>query len=257
MSITQTIILSLIEGLTEFLPVSSTGHLILTSNLLKIAQTDFLKTFEIVIQFGAILAVLYLYLPTVFKDFSLWPKIIVAFIPTAILGFVFYSLVKNLLLGNTFITLQALFFGGLFLIGLEFTHQEKEHHLDQLKNIDYKQSFLIGLFQSISMIPGVSRSAASIVGGLLVGLKRSAAIEFSFLLAIPTMFAAASLDLYQSHLLLDSSQIFTLLLGLIVSFITAIISIKFLLNFVKKHSFIPFGIYRIILSLAYYLIIIR
>lgn len=257
MTIIQAIILALVEGFTEFLPISSTGHLVLTANLLKLTQTDFLKTFEIVIQLGAILAVVYLYFPTFTKNFTVWLKILTAFIPTAILGFIFYSFIKNFLLGNTFITLQALFIGGLLLIGLEITHQEKEHHLDQLKNIDYKQSFIIGVFQSLSMVPGVSRSAASIVGGLLVGLKRSVAVEFSFLLAVPTMLAASVLDLYQSHLNFSSNEIVLLSVGVFISFITAVVAIKFLLNFVKKHTFIPFGIYRIVLSVLYFLILLN
>ncbi len=251
------LIFSLVEGFTEFLPVSSTGHLILTAKLLNLTQTDFLKTFEIFIQLGAILAVVFLYLPTFLKNTHLLSKLIIAFLPSSILGFFFYPLIKNFFLESPIIVLQALFVGGILLIIIEIIHREKEHHLDQLSQLSYRQSLIIGIFQSLSFVPGVSRAATTIVGGLLSGLKRSAAVEFSFLLAVPTMLAATSLDLYQSQLAFTSSQTITLTIGFIGSFITAVISIKFLLNFVKHHTFIPFGIYRIILSLLFWTFIIR
>lgn len=257
MSIFHSIILAVVEGITEFLPISSTGHLILTSNLLGINQTDFVKSFEIIIQLGAILAVIYLYLPSFLSHRNLWPKLVAAFLPAAIIGFTLFKFIKGFLLGNTLVTLLSLFIGGLLLIILELIHREKEHHLDEVSQLDYRQAVTIGIFQSFSIIPGVSRSATTIVGGLLVGLKRRAAVEFSFLLAVPTMLAATTLDLYQSQFSFTPDQLTAIAIGFIVSFITAVFSIKFLISFVKKHTFIPFGIYRIALSILYWLIIVR
>lgn len=256
MSYLQAVILAIVEGVTEFLPISSTGHQVLVANLFHIPQTGFVKTFEIFIQLGAILSVVYLYFPTLAKSVDLWKKLLVAFIPSAIIGSIFFKFITGTLLGNPLITLQALFWGGALLIILEITHQEKEHHLDQLGDMDFRQALLIGIFQSFSVIPGVSRAAATIVGGLFVGLKRRAAVEFSFLLAIPTMFAATTLDLFQSPLNFSTMEIANLGIGFIVSFLVALVSIKFLINFIKKHSFIPFGVYRIVLAVIYFVVII-
>jgi undecaprenyl-diphosphatase len=185
MTYLHAIILGLVEGITEFLPISSTGHLILTSQVLGIANSDFLKSFEIVIQMGAIGAVVALY----FKKFFSIPiiiRLICGFIPTAIIGFTLYPFVKGYLLGNTTIVVLALALGGLFLILFETFHHEADNVEQAITDITYKQAFLIGLFQSIALIPGVSRSAATIVGGLSLGLKRVTVVEFSFLLAVPT-----------------------------------------------------------------------
>ena len=248
-------ILSVVEGLTEFLPISSTGHLILASDLLKITQTDFVKSFEIIIQLGAILAVLVLYWKK-FLEVKLWPKILTAFIPTAIIGLIFYKLVKDVLLGNTAVTLIALFLGGIALIVLEMYFKEKDRPTKKLEQISLKNSFLVGLFQSISIIPGVSRSASTIIGGLICGLDRKTAIEFSFLLAVPTMFAASALDIIETQLNFTQNEIICLILGLFGAFITAIFAIKFFLKFIQNHTFIPFGIYRIVLAILYYLLVI-
>jgi undecaprenyl-diphosphatase len=254
----NSIILSIVEGITEFLPISSTGHLILTSNILNIAQTDYVKDFEIIIQLGAIFAVIFLYSKTLLTSKETWTKIIVAFLPTAVVGFVLYKFIKHFLLGNTYITLFALFFGGIALIILELLYKEKERHIDKIENMSFKNAFLIGIFQSFAVIPGVSRSAATIVGGLFLGTKRKTAVEFSFLLAIPTMFAASTLDILKSNFFSYSSdQYLFLLVGFVGSFIIAILAIKFFLDFIKKHTFIPFGIYRIIISILYLLLIVR
>lgn len=256
MDILHSIILGSVEGLTEFLPISSTGHLILASNLLKIAQTDFVKSFEIFIQLGAILAVVSLY----FKDFlniKKWPPIIIAFIPTGIIGFILYKFIKTFLLGNTMVVLASLLIGGILLILIEYLHKEKDGSVETLENITYKQAFLIGTIQSLSVIPGVSRSAASIIGGMLLGLKRKTAVEFSFVLAVPTMIAASGLDLIKSHQTFTANQYQILVIGFITSFIVAIIAIKFLLKFVQTHTFIPFGIYRIIVAILFWILIIK
>lgn len=257
MNFFHAIILSIVEGITEFLPISSTGHLILASDLLKLQQTEFMKSFEIFIQLGAILGIVVLYWKTLIKNIEIWKRIIIAFIPTGILGIVFYKIVKTFLLGNVMVTLLALLIGGILLIILELVHKEKDNHKEKIEDISLKNAFLIGLFQSVSMIPGVSRSAATIVGGLILGTKRKTAIEFSFLLAIPTMIAATGLDLVKSNLSFDSGELSLLAIGFIGSFIVAILAVKFFLDFIKKHTFIPFGIYRIILAILFYLFIIR
>lgn len=253
----QVAILSIVEGITEFLPISSTGHLILTSSLMKIPQTEFIKSFEIIIQVGAIFAVIFLYWQTLIKNIEVWKRILIAFIPTGILGFVLYKIVKTFLLGNVVVTLLALLIGGILLVILELVHQEKDHHKEKVEDINLKTAFLIGIFQSISMVPGVSRSAATIISALFLGTKRKTAVEFSFLLAIPTMFAATVLDIAKSNFQFNSNEITSLIIGFIGSFIVAIIAIKFFLNFIQEHTFIPFGIYRIILALLFWFFIIR
>ena len=257
MNFLHAIILSIIEGITEFLPISSTGHMVLASKILDIQQAEFVKSFEIIIQLGAILAVVFLYWNTISKNINVWKKVITAFIPTGIIGFVLYKIIKNVLLGNSVITVYALLIGGILLIVLEKIYKEKEHHADNIEKISYKNAFLIGLFQSVSIIPGVSRSAATIIPALLLGTKRKTAVEFSFLLAIPTMLAATALDLVKSNLSFTMSEYFILITGLIVSFVVALFAVKFLLNFIKNHTLIPFGIYRIILAIAFWLTVLK
>jgi len=251
------IILSIIEGITEFLPISSTGHMILTSKFLNVTQTDFVKSFEIIIQLGAIFAIIFLYWKTITKNLGVWKKIITAFIPTAIIGFLLFKIIKNYLLGNSLITVIALLVGGILLIILEKTYKEKDHHAENIEKISYKNAFLIGVFQSISVIPGVSRSAATIIPALFLGTKRKVAVEFSFLLAIPTMFAASGLDIIKSNFSFTFPEYSVLVVGFIGSFLVATLTVKFLLNFIKKHTFIPFGIYRIILAVVFWLAILR
>jgi len=255
MNLIHTIILSAVEGITEFLPISSTGHMILVSKLLGIQPSDFTKTFEIVIQLGAILAVVVLYSKKLLTGWNLVKKLLVAFIPTAIVGFTLYPLIKGVLLGNSSITLNALFWGGLALIGIEQFLKKKKTDANSQSEISYKQALIIGTFQSLSVIPGVSRAAATIVGGLLTGLDRETATEFSFLLAVPTMFAATGLDLYKSRHLIAQTGYLTLLLGTFLSFIFAILAVKFLIGYVKKHDFTAFGIYRVTLSLIFWIFV--
>lgn len=258
MTLFNSIILSIVEGITEFLPISSTGHLILTSNILNIAQTDYVKDFEIIIQLGAIFAVILLYSKKLLTSKDVWTRIIVAFLPTAIVGLVLYKFIKYFLLGNTYITLLALFFGGIVLIILELLYKEKEHHIERIEDMSFRNAFLIGVFQSLAVIPGVSRSAATIVGGLFLGTKRKTAVEFSFLLAIPTMFAASGLDILKSNFFSYTfDQYLFLFVGFIGSFIIAIITIKFFLDFIKNHTFILFGIYRIIIAILFFLLIVK
>lgn len=257
MDFVQAIILAIVEGISEFLPISSTGHLVLTSEILGIPQTDFVKSFEIIIQLGAILAVVTLYWRKLINNPIIWQKIITAFIPTAILGFIFYNIIKQFLLGNPLVTVLALFIGGIILIILEKMYKEQPHHLEQIEKISTKQALGIGLIQSFSMIPGVSRAAATIIGGMFLGLKRTTATEFSFLLAIPTLAAATGLDLIKSNFAFSSQEYMLITIGTFCSFITALIAVKWLIKYVQKNTFIPFGIYRIILAIIFWILFIN
>ena len=255
MNMLHVLIFGIVEGITEFLPISSTGHLMLTAKLLQIGQSEFVKSFEIAIQLGAILAVVVLYWDKLIKGWEIWKRLLVAFLPTALIGVILYKIIKRYLLGNNEVVLWSLFIGGLFLIIFELLHREKEDTIEELSAISYSQALAIGLFQSVAMIPGVSRAAATIIGGLVVGLKRKTIVEFSFLLAIPTMLAATALDLLKSAQVFKSEQFVSLGVGFVISFLVAIIAIKFLLTFIKRHSFILFGVYRIIIALAFWFII--
>ena len=250
------IVLSVVEGITEFLPVSSTGHLILAADLLGIQQTNFVKSFEIAIQAGAILAVVSMYFKTLAGNRTVCSRLAVAFIPSAVLGFVFYTFIKEFLLGNTAITLAALFLGGITLIMLEYIYREKENNIEKIENMGLWQAFGIGMFQSISMIPGVSRAGATILGGLFLSLKRKTAVEFSFLLAIPTMLAATALDLLENGFQFNSKEYTLFAIGLIGAFFTARITVAYFLRFIEHHTFIPFGIYRIALSLVFWAFVV-
>ena len=251
MGFVDSVILGVVEGVTEFLPISSTGHLILASALLHLEQSNFLKSFEIIIQFGAILSVVVLYWKS-FLNPEILKKITVAFIPTGVIGLLLYKIIKTYLIGNEAVVLAALFLGGVALIVFEMFHTEKETATTHTEQMTYKQAALVGVFQSISIIPGVSRSAASIVGGLLLGMKRTAIVEFSFLLAVPTMLAATGLDLVKNASAFSLDQFWVLLVGFIVSFVVALFSIKFLLAFVRRRNFVPFGVYRIVVSLLFF-----
>ncbi|MDD5454722.1 MAG: undecaprenyl-diphosphate phosphatase [Candidatus Ratteibacteria bacterium] len=258
MNLFTSVILGIVEGVTEFLPISSTGHLILTSSLSQIDQSEFLKSFEIAIQLGAILSVVVLYWKSFIFEREKLGKVIAAFIPTAIMGLIFYKVMKVYLLGNQGIVLWALFIGGILIIVLEYFYSKKKRNIKEISSVTYKQAVLIGLFQSVAMVPGVSRSAATIMGGLMLGINRKTIVEFSFLLAIPTMAAAVGYDLIKTAVSFTKEQFVYLFIGFIVSFLTAMIAVKFLLSFIRKNNFIPFGIYRIILSiLLWYLLYIK
>ncbi len=266
MNIFEALILGVIEGVTEFLPVSSTGHMILASHLLNIGTDLFTKSFEIIIQLGAILAVVYMYRQKVFRNFNLMFKVGVAFLPTAVIGLALYSLVKKYLLGNVYVVIASLFIGGIIIILFEKKYGEKgtlsavpqpalsdPADKDTLTNesVSLKQALYIGLFQAIAMVPGVSRSAATIIGGQIVGLSRKVIVEFSFLLAIPVMFAATALDLYKHHESFSSDQVTLLAVGFVTAFFVALIAIRTFLAYIQKHSFVVFGVYRIVLAIVF------
>lgn len=260
MDLSSVIILGIVEGITEFLPISSTGHLILTSKLLSLTDSEFLKTFQIVIQLGAILAVVVLYWRKLLINKEILKRVTVAFLPTAVIGLIFYKIIKTYLLSNALLVVYSLFIGGIILIIFEWWYKnnfKKKELIDDIEKISYKQSVLIGVFQSLAMIPGVSRSGATIIGGLGLGLSRVLIVEFSFLLAVPTMVAATGLDLIKNWNIFNSNQeILLLLIGFIVSFVVAIFSIKFLLSFIKKYDFSSFGLYRIIIAIIFWWLII-
>jgi undecaprenyl-diphosphatase len=255
MDLLQSLLLGVIEGITEFLPISSTGHLILATEFLGIPHTEFQKSFEIIIQLGAIFAVVALYWKA-FLDLEVLKRLFAAFIPTAVIGFVLYSFIKSALIGNTTVVLWMLFLGGIALIIFELFHREREDATEHTADMSYTQAVLIGFFQAIAVVPGVSRSAASILGGLLAGLKRTTIVEFSFLLAVPTMIAATGYDIIKSASVFSTDQFGLLAAGFISSFIVAMLAIKFLLAFVKSHTFIGFGIYRIALAALFFLFIL-
>lgn len=257
MNIFQSIILSAVEGISEFLPISSTGHMILASKLLNVAQSGFVKDFEIIIQLGAILSIVVLYFRQFLKNKEVWKRVLVAFLPTAVIGFVLFKFIKTFLLGNLYVTLTSLLLGGLALIFLELIYKEKDHHAGSIEKITIRNAFLIGIFQSIAVIPGVSRSAATIVSALFLGTKRKAATEFSFLLAVPTMLAATSLDLVKSNFSYTLNEWLVLTVGFVGSFVVALVIVKWFLKYIQNHTFIPFGVYRIILAILFYLLIIR
>lgn len=249
MTFLDSITLGVVEGLTEFLPVSSTGHLILAGSLLGIPDNHFTSSFEIAIQLGAILAVLTLHLSS-FLNLALLKKIVVASLPTGIIGFTLYPLVKEYLLQNEIIVITALFLGGVALIVFERRYADRQN-TKELAELTYKDAFIIGCAQTLAIIPGVSRSAATILGGLGLGICRVAIVEFSFLLAVPVIAAATGLDLLKNGDSFTPREWEVLAVGFIVSFIVALVSIRWLLHHVRNHSFTAFGVYRIALSVLF------
>lgn len=250
MNFLDAIILGIIEGLTEFLPVSSTGHMILAADFLRLQNQEFLKTFEISIQIGAILAIVCLYARRLIGDTALYKRLIVAFLPTALVGFLFYKIIKTYLF-NPIVVAAALIIGGVILVAIDKTVSDRGEARSAAKDLTYRSAFFIGLFQSVSVIPGVSRAAATIVGGVFNGLGKKQATEFSFLLAVPTMFAAAGYDLFKVSTGLTVREYLLIGCGGIVSFVSAWIAVKLFLRFLDRHGLAPFGYYRIILGLIF------
>lgn len=258
MNLLDATILGIIEGLTEFLPVSSTAHLILGAKLLNLPQSEFVKSFEIIIQLGAILAVLTLYFRSFF-NLEIIKRVIVGFLPTAIIGLLVYKKVKEYL-GNVSVVLAALLIGGIILIIFEVYHRNLRKMGKVVEGSDTMtmgQCVIIGVCQCFAFIPGVSRSASTIVGGMMLGINRTTIAEYSFLLAVPTMASATSLDILKNKdLLLSTGNLSSLLVGFIVSYIVAIFAIKGFLSFIKTKDFISFGVYRIVVAVAFFLFIV-
>jgi undecaprenyl-diphosphatase len=257
-SISDVIILGIIEGLSEFLPISSTAHLILGANLLKVEQTDFVKSFEIIIQLGAILSVVVLYFKAFFNLENL-KKVAIGFVPTVVLGSLVYKSIKAML-GDISVVLWALLLGGIVLIVFEYINSKKKSDTNLKVSIDQmsmRDCISIGLFQCFAFVPGVSRSAATIVGGMSLGISRSTIAEYSFLLAVPTMVAASGLDMIKNReLILGSGNFSLLVVGFVVSFLVGLVAIKTFVAYLKKHDFKVFGYYRIILAVLFYWLII-
>lgn len=249
MSYLQAIILAIIEGLTEFLPVSSTGHMIIGTALMNMEPTPFVKLFTIVIQLGTILSVLVLYFKRFFKSLNFYYKLVVAAIPASILGLLLNDFIDSLLESPLMVAIM-LVVGGVILLFVDKWFNKPS--IDNSDEISYKQSFIIGLYQCLALIPGTSRSASTIVGGMTQNLTRKAAAEFSFFLAIPMMLGASVVKLYkflkEGHTF-SGDEINLLVIGNIVGFIVAIIAIKSFINVLTKHGFKAFGWYRIVVGL--------
>ena len=272
LEIIKAIIFGIVEGITEWLPISSTGHLILVEQFIKFKEVspDFWNMFEVVIQFGAILAVVILYFKNIWpftkdkdkaisktgvmsylnKDImNLWGKILVACIPTAIVGILFNDFFEALFYNPVCIAIALIVFGIAFIV-IENRKKDKQGKKETNSQITYKDALIIGIFQLLAAIfPGTSRSGATIIGGLLLGLSRANAAEFTFYLAIPTMFGASLLKLAKFGLAFSSIELAVLLVGMLVSFFVSIFVIKFLMSYIKKHDFKVFGYYRIILGI--------
>ena len=263
MNALETIIIAIVEGLTEFLPVSSTGHMIIAQSLLGVESTPFVKAFTVIIQFGAILSVICLYwkkffYPTAERSgvsywkamYDFYARLVVGVLPAVVLGLAFNDFIESNL-GNVTLVAVMLILGGVFMLFCDRIFNKGSEDT----KLTYKRAFTVGLIQCISMIPGVSRSMATIVGGMSQRLTRKAAAEFSFFLAVPTMFGATCLETYKliSHgdgsLLTQGNNLEMLLLGSVVAFVVAILAIKFFISYVTKYGFAAFGWYRIIVGL--------
>ena len=245
MTVIDAIYLGIIEGLTEFIPVSSTGHLIALSKFLGVEQNSVNKAFEIIIQFAAIMALVFVY-PSkfTFKHINLWMKIALAFIPLGIVGFLLAKQIKAMF--SIEIVAWMFIIGGIVFLIIEKFYDESKKHVSDVEDVTYKQAFYIGLAQVFALIPGTSRAGASIIGAMLVGFTRKASAEFSFLLAVPVMCATTFYDVYKNYEeILQDGNFLNLAIGFIVSFLVALILIKLFLKFLEKFTFVAFGIYRI------------
>ncbi len=264
MEIIKAILFGIIEGITEWLPISSTGHMILLNEFINLnVSEEFYKLFEVVIQLGAILAVVIMYFKTIFpwgfgktkedtkNTFNLWGKIIVACLPAAVIGILFDDWLDEHLYNSVVVSLMLIVYGIAFLV-IENKKFDKSK-VESLNDITYKQALGVGAFQLLSLIPGTSRSGATIIGGLILGLKRSVAAEFTFFLAIPVMAGASALKLLKYILdvgfVFKASELITLGVGSLVAFIVSILIIKFLMSYIRKHDFKVFGYYRIVLGI--------
>lgn len=248
MDILQAIIIGVIEGFTEFLPISSTGHMIVASEFLGVSQNALTKAYEVIIQFAAILAVMLIYKEKItFKKIDLWQKLFVAFLPLAIVGFIFRHQIKTLF--TVEIVAWMFIIGGLVFLVVEYFYEEKEFHVNDVEKVSYKQAFWVGIAQIFSLIPGTSRAGATIIGGLLVGLDRKTSAEFSFLLAIPVMAAVSGYDLLKHYQDFSDANWGAFLAGFIAAFIVAYLTIKLFLVFLQRFTFVVFGLYRIIFGI--------
>ena len=250
----QAIIIGIIEGFTEFLPISSTGHMIVASKFLGVSQDSLTKAYEVIIQFAAILAVMLIYREKItFKKMELWQKLFIAFLPIAIVGFIFKDQIKMLF--TVEVVASMFIIGGILFLLLEYFYEEKEWHISDVEKVSYKQALWVGIAQIFSLIPGTSRAGATIVGGLLVGLDRKASAEFSFLLAIPVMAAVTGYDLLKHYQDFADANWGPFIVGFITAFIVAYLTIKLFLAFIQRFTFVAFGVYRIIFGVILLMVI--
>jgi undecaprenyl-diphosphatase len=252
MTLFQSILIAIIEGLTEFLPISSTGHMILAATAMGIHEDEFVKTFEVFIQLGAILAIALMYIKRFFRSLTIYYKLITAFFPTAVVGLLAYDYIKAYLF-NPVVVSVSLILGGVVLLFIDKKVLQQTTTVAEVEEISYKNAFFIGLFQCLSMVPGTSRAAATIIGGVFNGLDRKQATEFSFLLAVPTMMAAGGYDLLKTDLTFTSQQLSLLAIGFVVAFASALVAVKLFLTSVSNHGFTAFGWYRIVLGVLFLL----
>ncbi len=245
MDIFQAIVIGIIEGFTEFLPISSTGHMIIASEVLGISQDNVTKAYEVIIQFSAILAVMIIYKDKIhISKIELWKKLIVAFLPLAIIGFIFKDYIK-MLFSIEVVAIMFIIGGVIFLI-VEYFYDEQKAIIKDVERITYKEALLIGVAQVFALIPGTSRAGATIIGGLVLKMDRKTSAEFSFLLAIPVMIAVSGYDLLKHYNEFANINWLPFIVGFIVSFVVAFITIKLFLSFLQKFTFVVFGVYRIL-----------
>src|ERR1043166_2288647 len=252
----QAVIIAIIEGLTEFLPVSSTGHMILVQSLMNVQDPEFAKTFEIVIQLGAIMAVVFMYIKRFFVGLKIYIKLFIAFLPTGLVGFIAYKTIKHYLFNPLTVSI-SLIIGGVVLILLDRWSKNKRSRYNEIEDISYADAFKIGMIQCLSMVPGVSRAAATIFGGVFSGFDRKQAAEFSFLLAIPTMLAASGYDLFKNRDTIHKDGLSIILIGAAVAFLVAIFAVKGFIAFLNRYGFRHFGYYRIILGIIFLIYALR
>ena len=254
MDIIQAIIIGIIEGFTEFLPISSTGHMIVASRFLGIEESALMKAYEVIIQFAAIMAVMLIYKEKItFKKIDLWMKLLVAFFPLAIVGFIFKDVIKTLF--NVETVAWMFIIGGIVFLVVEHFYEEKEFHVKEVEKVSYKQAWWVGFAQIFSLVPGTSRAGATIIGGLLTGLDRKTSTEFSFLLAIPVMAAVTGYDLLKHYQDFADANWGAFVVGFITAFIVAYITVKLFLVFIQRFTFVVFGIYRIVFGIILLMII--
>ena len=250
MTILDSIILGTVEGFTEFLPVSSTGHMIVASQFLGIGQTDVTKAYEVIIQFAAILAVVFNYKDKFsMQHIDLWKKLFVAFLPIGAIGFLFSHQIKDLFSLHV-VAIMFIIGGVVFLIVEKFFIKDDAHMLQNVEDVTMKQSIIVGLAQVFALIPGTSRAGSTIIGALLVGLSRKASAEFSFLLALPVMTAVTAFDLVKHYKEFSDANLMILGVGFVVAFIVAYITVKLFLKFLNNFTFVGFGVYRILFGIA-------
>ena len=248
MDIFQSIILGIVEGFTEFLPISSTGHMIVVADWIGVSQNEENKAFEVIIQLAAILAVVFNYKDKFsLSKIDLWIKVFIAFLPLAIVGFIFKDAIKEAF--NLKVVAYMFIIGGIIFLIQEHFYNDKKQHITRVEDVSFKEAIWIGIAQTFALIPGTSRAGSTIVGALLVGLSRKAAAEFSFLLALPVMGATSGYDLLKHYKDFSHEGFLPLLVGFVVAFVVAYFTMKFFIKFLEKFTFRAFGIYRIIFGI--------